>query len=50
MCGFLNREVKKEVAKNRNKMCERKCKDIDMGRTGVLEAWKTIKNIKKDGR
>lgn len=46
----MNREVKKDVCKRKNEMWERKCEEIDrcMGGTKVSEAWKTVKNVRKD--
>ena len=47
-----NREVKKEVTKSKNELWEQKCEEIDryMGGTKVSEAWRTIGNLRKEGR
>lgn len=45
-----NRDAKNEVIKEKNKMWENKCDEIDrkMGGTKISEAWNTIKNLKRD--
>lgn len=46
----MNREVKREVAKNKNCMWERRCEEVDryMGGTKISEAWKMIKNLRQE--
>lgn len=46
----MNREVKKDICKSKKEMWERKCEETDrcMGGTKVSEAWKTVKNVRKD--
>lgn len=48
----LNREVKKQVDKNKNELWEKKCEEVGrfMGGTRVSEAWKMIKTLRKDER
>jgi len=47
---YWNREVKKTVARRKNETWERKCDEMDrqMGGTQVSEAWKFIKNLRKE--
>lgn len=46
----VNREVKKIVKRKKNEMWERKCEEMNryMGGTRMTEAWRFIKNIRKD--
>ena len=46
----LNRVVKKEVVKKKNEMWERKCEEVDryIGGTKTAEAWKVIRNLRKN--
>ncbi|XP_030766244.1 uncharacterized protein LOC115890192 [Sitophilus oryzae] len=46
----LNRIVKREVSKSKNKIWETKCERVEryMGGTRVSEAWKTIRNLRRD--
>lgn len=48
----LNRKVKKMVIRSKNEMWEKKCEELDrcMGGTRVAQAWRTIKNLRKDGK
>ena len=50
MYARMNREVKREVIKSKNSVWEQKCEKLDryMGGTRVSEAWRTIRNLRKD--
>lgn len=47
-----NRVVKAEVTKEKNEIWEKKCEELDryLGGTRVSQAWKTIKNIRTEGK
>ena len=47
-----NRNVKREVIRNKNESWERKCEEVDrcMGGSKVSQAWNTIKNLKNGGK
>ena len=47
-----NRVLKRTITEKKNKTWEKKCEEVDryMGGTRVAEAWKTIKNVRKDTR
>lgn len=46
----LNRETKRIVSKKKNELWERKCEDVEryLGGSRVAQAWKVIKNIRKE--
>jgi len=48
----LNKETKREVQKRKNEFWEEKCEQINryMGGTRVSEAWRAIRNLRKDNK
>ena len=44
--------LKRTITERKNETWEKKCEEVDryMGGTRVAEAWKTIKNVRKDTR
>lgn len=50
--AHFNREVKRDVSKLKNETWEKKCEELErlIGGTRVSEAWKTIKNLRKNHR
>lgn len=46
----LNRETKRIVSEKKNELWERKCEEIDrcLGGSRVAQAWKVIKNVRKE--
>ena len=47
-----NRVLKRTITERKNETREKKCEEVNgyMGGTRVAEAWKTIKNVRKDTR
>ncbi|XP_044762034.1 uncharacterized protein LOC123319231 [Coccinella septempunctata] len=50
--ALCNREVKKAVIQSKNELWEKKCEEIErcMGGTRVAEAWKAIKNLRRENK
>jgi len=46
----INKEVKKTITRSKNELWERKCEEVErcIGGARVSQAWKTIKNLRKD--